>query len=131
MIFGNSQPISINGVGFVNCADIVDSWSSNYTAYIITKEIKNFVLVETKKKVNFQGVVQNLNKKELELKPIGERNWGWYELHSTKKFNNDDLIEINGIRYRIMSTRNNDTYYGFWAYTLLQDYNNSTEINNG
>ena len=112
-----------------NLSDVINSWASDYTAYIIKKEIKNYILVETKRKIRFKGIVQNLNKKELQLKPIGERNWGWYELHSTKKFNNDDVIEINKTRYRIMSTRNNDTYYGFWAYNLLLDFDNSTEIN--
>lgn len=112
-----------------NLGDVINSWASDYTAYLIKKEIKNYILVETKRKIHFKGIVQNLNKKELQLKPIGERNWGWYELHSTRKFNNDDIIEINKVRYRIMSTRNNDTYYGFWAYNLLLDYDNSTEIN--
>lgn len=112
-----------------NLGDVINSWASDYTAYIIKKEIKNYILVETKRKIHFKGIVQNLNKQELQLKPIGERNWRWYELHSTKKFNNDDVIEINKIRYRIISTRNNDTYYGFWAYNLLLDFDNSTEIN--
>lgn len=112
-----------------NLSDVINSWASDYTAYIIKKEIKNYILVESKRKIHFKGIVQNLNKQELQLKPMGERNWRWYELHSTIKFNNDDVIEINKTRYRIMSTRNNNTYYGFWAYNLLLDFDNSTEIN--
>ena len=105
-----------------NLSDVINSWASDYTAYLIKKKIKNYILVEKKRKTHFKGMVQNFNKKELQIKPIGERNWGKYELHSTRKFKNDDIIEINKIRYRIMSTRNNDTYYGFWAYNLLETY---------
>lgn len=112
-----------------NLSDVINSWASDYTAYLIKKKIKNYILVETKRKIHFKGMVQNLNKKELQLKPIGERNWGWYELHSTRKFKNDDIIEINKIRYRIQSTKPDDTYYGFYVYNLRQDYENSTEIN--
>lgn len=123
MIIGNNEPINSNSMAQLpNCADVIESWASEYTALLITKTMKDFVLTETTKEITFQGMIQNLNRKELEIKPEGERNWGWYKLHSTRQFNNDDIIEVLGIRYKIMSTRQDNTYYGFFAYDLIQDY---------
>lgn len=122
MIYGTTENLKINGLILPNMADVIGSWASNYKALRITKTMNNFVLTEETEEIKFQGMVQALNTKELQLKPEGERNWGWYKLHSTYKFNNDDLIIVLGIRYRVMSTRQDNTYYGFYVFNLLQDY---------
>ena len=123
MISGQGTTINNNSLSSLpNMADVIQSWQSEYRAKLITKQMINYELVEIEQDITFNGIVQNLNRKELQLKPDGERNWGWYELHSTRKFNNDDIIEVNNVRYRIMSTRNDDTYYGFYVYELLQSY---------
>lgn len=122
--------ININGLGLPNCSDIVDSWASDYVGFIIKKEIVNFILQETKTRIKFKGIIQNNNSQDLQITPEGQRNWKKYKLHTTKHFNNDDIIEVKGTRYRLIRTRNDDTYYGFWAYDMIEDYVNSTEYNN-
>ena len=69
-------------------------------------------------------MVQNATDTDLQIKSDGERQWKYYKLHTTyDKLNNDDIIEINKIRYRIKSKSQDNLHYGFTRYQLIEDYN--------
>ena len=105
-----------------NMADVVNIWSENIYCYVIKKELKNYVLEETKTFLRIKGMFQNAKDTDLQIKTDGQREWRYYKLHSTyDKLNNDDIIEIDNIRYRIKS-KSQDKKYGFTRYILLEDY---------
>ncbi len=123
MIKFNSNKITGAGTSnLINVADIVESWSSPYTVILIKKELIDFKLVETRTPINIRGMVQNLSTQELELRPEGERNWKWYKLITTYHFNNDDVVIVGEKQFRIMGTQNEDTYYGYYRYNMIEDY---------
>lgn len=113
-----------NNPNLPNMSDVVDSWSSWIYCYVIKKELKDFVLQETKKFIKIKGMVQNATDTDLQIKSDGERQWKYYKLHTTyDKLNNDDIIEINKRRYRIKSKSQDNLHYGFTRYQLIEDYN--------
>lgn len=121
----------ITGMGtsnLINVADVIVGWSSPFTVIIKRKEMVDFVLRETETKVTISGMVQNLSSQELELRPVGERNWKWYKLITSYHFNNDDVVIIGEKRFRIMGTQNEDTYYGYYRYNLLEDYEEDNNV---
>lgn len=116
---------SINGKGassLIEVGEIVDSWASDYEIILIRKEIIDYNLIEQERHIKIKGMVQNLSTQELQLMPEGMRNWKHYKLLSTTHFKNDDILIINNKRFRITGTDNDDTYYGFWRYYMVEDY---------
>lgn len=72
----------------------------------------------------FNGVIQPLNAKEVQLKPEGQRAFQWLQIHSfSGAFNLDDNDQIvyNGGIYKIMATRDYslDNYIEYHA---IKDY---------
>lgn len=111
-----------------NMSDIVDSWSYRINAFLVKKEMVDYELQENITPISFKGILQPASVKQIQLKPEGQRQWAWFTLHSTRQFNNDDIIKINNVNYRIMGLREYNTYYGYYDYELLQDYK---EVENG
>lgn len=120
--FNGSKITGAGTSNLINVADIVESWSSPYTVILIKKELVDFKLVETRTPIDIRGMVQNLSTQELELRPEGERNWKWYKLITTYHFNNDDVVIVGDKQFRIMGTQNEDTYYGYYRYNMVEDY---------
>lgn len=64
--------------------------------------------------------------RQLAMKPEGERKWKWSDLYlvpgQTPRV--DDIIRIQGIEYRVMSSSNNKEY-GVESFELLEDYVNA------
>lgn len=116
--------INNNGLGLPFVGDVVRSWETPYKAIIITSNInENGFLEETKRQINFKGIIQN-NKKNLQISGEGQRAWGHYVLHTTTdlKLNLNDVIIINNMNYRIMGTSRKNNYYGYYRYELTEDY---------
>lgn len=89
----------------------------------ITTEDKGFQVVETREEINFIGVVQPLNGRELEMKPEGQRMWEWLTVHAqpTLVLLPDEVIEYLGKKYRVMRQKNYKIY-GYVEYHLVEDY---------
>lgn len=104
-----------------NMSDVIHSWQSDYIAYLIKKELKDFEIVETRRKIKFKGIIQVSNGEKLDIKNIGERIFNEFTLHTTYRFDLDDIIEVNKVRYRINNRRQDITYYGFYKYNLVED----------
>jgi hypothetical protein len=108
-----------------NVNDIVKSWSVPMNAQVIKKKVENRIVKETKTNINFKGVpVQPLRPQELQLKPEGQRNWRYFTLFCDYKFDVDDVIIIESVKYRITGKNdwNISGQYGFCKYELLEDY---------
>lgn len=117
-----------NNPNLPNMSSVVASWSSTINGWLIKKELKDFVLKETKRFITFKGMVQNYTDTKLDIKEIGQRQWKYYKLHTIyDKLNNDDIIEIQNIRYRILSKSQDKLHYGFVRYTMVEDYIDNKE----
>lgn len=105
-----------------NMRDVIQSWESTYIAYLIKKAVKDGILTEIKRKIKFKGIIQVKGGENLSVNTYGERFINQFELHTTYRFEPDDVIEVNKVRYRIHNRRQDITYYGFYVYQLLEDY---------
>lgn len=123
MIKFNSIKINGNSASsLIKVGEIVDSWASDYNIILIRKELIDYNVIEQERHIKIKGMVQNLSTQELQILPEGEKNWKHYKLLSTTHFKNDDILIINNKRFRIIGTDNDDTYYGFWRYHMIEDF---------
>ncbi len=89
----------------------------------IAKLVSGFQVVEIGNPINFRGVVQPLNKRQLMLKPEGQRAWTWLTCHSDPvlTLQVDDIVLFRGKQTRVMARQSNELY-GFVVYDLCQDW---------
>lgn len=82
------------------------------------KPIKNY-------SVNTQASVQPLPQ-ELAIKMEGERNWRWSLIHILPNviLNNNDLITLFGIQYKVMK-KENWFQYGYVDYIVVEGFQNA------
>lgn len=89
----------------------------------IVKTVVGFQVVETPNPINFRGTIQPFTKRQLLLKPEGQRAWSWFSCHSdpvlTLKV--DDVVLWNGKQTRVMA-QTNYGLYGYMVYELVQDW---------
>lgn len=92
----------------------------------IVKSVVNFVNVETITDIQFQGVMQPFTDQKLFMKPEGQRQWKWFQLHSEAglTLNPDDIVTYQGTQFRVMEKRDY-TKFGYCEYHLVQDYTGS------
>lgn len=106
-----------------NLATAVMAWTQPFTFERITKAIVDFELVETRSLTAFTGVVAPLKQTDLEIKPEGQRQWRWLEIHSTTnlEFALDDRFVFKGKMYRVMAV-NDWADYGYFRYEVAQAF---------
>lgn len=98
-------------------------WFQLMTFIKVEKSTVAFQDVETATPINFWGVIQPLNTRQLMLKPEGQRAWTWLTLHAepSLKLQVDDVVVYLGKQTRVMSNANYGLY-GFLVYELVQDF---------
>lgn len=87
-------------------------------------------LVETKNvPFTFRGTIQPLSPKQVELKPEGQRQWEWLQIHcqSFNKLDGTDQIIYNGKIFKVMGV-NDYNQNGYIEYHLVFDYQRSSRI---
>lgn len=106
-----------------NLANAVRAWVQPFTFERISKTIVNYQMVETKTTVSFQGVVAPLKQTDLEVKPEGQRQWRWLEVHSTIDLSLalDDKLIWKNVTYRVMAAQTWDDY-GYYKYELAEAF---------
>lgn len=106
-----------------NMQDAMASWFQALVFKVITKSIVNFIEVETETLCNCQGVMQPLSEQQLGMKPEGQRDWKWYNLHADVSLilSPDDVVVYKGERFRVMGKKDYKEY-GYVQYNLGQDY---------
>lgn len=92
----------------------------------VSKTTSGFQVIETPRSFDFQGVIQPLNTRELQLKPEGQRAWTWFTLHAETSLvlDVDEVVTYLGKQTRIMS-RQDYSLYGYILYQLVQDWRKS------
>ena len=118
---GSAIPIN-NG----NCPRMIDGlldWFQPITMIRITKTVVNFQNVEVQVPTTFYGVKQPMRPQSLNMRPIGQRQWKWYDIFSypTLILVPDDIIQIDGVKFRIMD-KTDWKEHGFVHYTCIEDY---------
>lgn len=105
-----------------NVSDAMASWFQPMQFLLLTKTVVGFQNFETTSPVNFRGVIQPMADKTLMVKPEGERDWSWMQLHSDPSLalNTDDVVIYSGTQYRVMALKDY-TQYGYLEYHLVED----------
>lgn len=99
-------------------------WEVAIYADYIKQEWVNGEVVEIKKTEKIIGTRQPLKSEEVELKPEGQRNWAWYQLHVDSKYKRletQQVVNIKGEDYRIMAVKDY-SLNGFYEYHVVKDY---------
>jgi hypothetical protein len=125
MIFTNGKDIPLNA-NSGTLPDVSGAMLDYFQAMafgVVNTTVENFQAVQVKTTVNFQGVWQPLNERQLMLKPEGQRAWSWFWLHAEPSLilQVDSVITYLGVQYRVM-THKNYQLYGYVEYHLVQDY---------
>lgn len=114
----NKQTGSVPDVGTA----LLD-WFQPMVFGVVTKVTEGFQVVETMVDVEFMGVIQPLQARQLLLKPEGQRAWTWYWVHAdpTLELEVDSVITYESKQYRVMAKKDYDIY-GYVEYELCQDW---------
>ncbi|AFC22573.1 hypothetical protein phi1422_0053 [Bdellovibrio phage phi1422] len=124
MIF-NAKNIPLNQMtpsSVPNMSETLSSWMQKMVFNLITKTNVDFEIVETTTDINFMGVWQPFTFQQLQIKPISQRAWKWFTVHSQTQLllKVDDVVKYKGGQYRVMELGNYNEY-GFYEYHLVQD----------
>lgn len=110
-----------------NMQGAMDGWMQKVTLSKITKTTTDFEVSEVSESIVFFGVVQPLSARSLEMKPEGQRQWRWKQVHSKTELSisNDDIIYYDSVKYRVKSVGDYH-HYGYYRYELMEDYTNAS-----
>lgn len=110
--------------GLPQMASTLNGWEVPLTLEKVTQKIVDGDKIESKEKINFQGVCQPLKAEELQFKPEGLRSFTWLQIHCKSGILNlqtQDKIIFNNIRYKVMDIKNY-SLYAYIEYHLVEDY---------
>jgi hypothetical protein len=104
------------------------NWKQPMTFNLITKSNVAFEVSQTSNEIHFEGCWQPLGPQQLVMKPEGQREWKWFELHTDVdlELSPDQIVEYFGERYRVSEKRDYNRY-GYFNYHLCQDYQGGAE----
>ena len=123
---GKNTPLNANTGGVPDVGDALLEWFQPMTFGVVTKTTQNFQVVETVVETSFRGVIQPLSGRSLAMKPEGQRQWKWIQVHSDPCLilKTDQIIVYLGTQYRVMSQQD-FRLYGYVRYELANDYTGS------
>lgn len=107
----------------------LQGWEVAIYADYIKQEWVNGEVVEIKKTEKIIGTRQPLKSEEVELKPEGQRNWSWYQLHTDsayKRLEVQQVVNIKGEDYRVMAVKDY-SLNGFYEYHVIKDYQENAQ----
>lgn len=102
-------------------------WMQQITFEILTKTVVGYQVLETTEPIIFYGVWQPMGEQGLRMQPEGQRKWNHYEVFAqlALPLQPDDVVLYLGNQYRVISGRTDYRLYGYYAYTLIEDYTGS------
>lgn len=123
---GKDTSLSSNPGTLPNVQGAILDWFHNLTFTRVTKEVKNFNVVETLEEISSQGVVQPFTVEQLMIKSEGQRSWKWFTIHALPSLilNNDEIIIYDGQNYRVKD-KLDWSKYGYVEYHIIEDYTGS------
>lgn len=103
--------------------ETVLGWLRPITVGVVTTRISDGQAESITREQATSGCVQPLRNRELQIKPEGERAWGWYVLYSTPDLalRPDDKVIYKGLTYRVMAKRDWSDY-GYVRYELVEGF---------
>lgn len=101
-------------------------WTSRITLNARIQRVRDGLVCHIDNKVSFNGMIQPLSEKKIQLKPEGQRAWKWLQIHclsTSLDLDVNDIIEYNGRKFKIMAD-NDYSLNGFIEYHAAEDYQN-------
>lgn len=119
----NKKPLFAQPSTLPNMGSTILDWFVPMVFVRVTKQIINFQVVESAININFLGVWQPLDARELIIEAQGQRRWKFFQVHSTPDLQlvPDEVILYLGTQYRVRAVLNYQEY-GYMHYHLEQDY---------
>lgn len=123
---GKDTPLNSNSGTLPQLDDALLDYFQPMIFGVVAKSVQNFQLVETVVQVNFQGVWQPLSGRELAMKPEGQRQWKWIQVHADPSLTlkTDQIITYLGVQYRVMAQKDY-RLYGYVEYHVVNDFTGS------
>ena len=111
----------------LDMSDGVQMFFQSIKIDIIHKYNEDGYIRDKKKCIITQGVRVTMSPAQLMMRPEGERTWRWSKLFTLPepRLKLDDIVQVRGVKYRVMSMENNSEY-GVMSYDLLEDYQNES-----
>lgn len=107
-----------------NVSDALDGLSQPTSIFRVTKTVlPNGEISEQLNPYSFDGVFQPMKAFEISLKPEGQRQWRWYNLHSKTglPLSLDDILYYLNSKYRVAGIWDYNQF-GYYQYELVQDF---------
>ena len=103
-------------------SDTLNSYLQKIIFNIVTKITEDMIVKETTEDISFMGVWQPFTFQQLSIKPVDQRAWSWFMVHSKTSLTlkPDDVIKYKGLQYRVMEVGNYNEY-GFFEYHVILD----------
>lgn len=118
-----NRPLNVVNGTVPDVSGAMTDWFQPMTFTYVGKVTTAFQLVEHPQSIIFQGVIQPFTKRQLVLKPEGQRAWSWLTLHAEPQLTLqvDDVVVYLGKQTRVMA-RTDYGLYGYVEYELIQDW---------
>ena len=103
----------------------IEMFFQKITIEIVIKHNHKGILEEETSTHRTMGVRISQTGQQLAMHPEGQRNWKYSNLFMLPepKLRVDDVVRIQGVKYRVMNRKNNSEY-SCVEYELLEDYEN-------
>lgn len=111
-------------MSFPDVSEAIPEWADTITFTFAKKKVKDGVLTESDiADKSFEGILQPMRKRDLIIKPEGQRSWRWWTLFTEQKLEPDSIVvDPDGFPYRVVSTGNWDNA-GYGEYDLTEAVN--------
>lgn len=123
---GNTVPINVQTGTIPDVSGALFDYFQYITFIQVTKTAIGFEVSETQRtNTSFWGVMIPMTK-NLNILPEGQRAWRIWDCYSqvALPLQVDDVVEWQGSQFRVLA-RDNYLLYGYYHYTLTQDWTGS------
>lgn len=99
-------------------------WTKKITLLRVAQTVVAGLVEQSTLPFTFEGTVQPLHPKEIELKPEGQRAWEWLQVHcltGAGDLTTNDQVIYNGKTYKVMAVRDY-SLNNYVEYHLAFDY---------
>lgn len=92
--------------GMPQLQNALAGWTSRITLNARRQCVEDGLVCMKDAPVTFQGMIQPLSPRSIQLKPEGQRDWTWLQIHAVSGSLNlkpNDQIIYNSVKYKIMA----------------------------
>lgn len=110
--------------GMPQVDDVLEGWMVSFIANFMQQVRIDGEFIERSTFVKMEGVLQPLKTEDINLKPEGQRNWKWYQLHVPIKYRQipvGKVVVIGDTDYKIMASKDY-TLNSYVEYHIIKDY---------